>query len=78
VGARVANNVYWGAYGLSFIVCVPFVWLFRWVPADNVLFRGLATGGEDASNDAEHLVEKWKGRVSTESRAHRIIETASA
>jgi hypothetical protein len=74
--ARVANNIYWGAFGVSFLVCVPLVLAFRWMPTGNVLFQGLERGRNDACRDVERLVEKFKGESAAEPHAQVLMEFA--
>lgn len=76
--ARVANNVYWGAFGISFLVAVPVAWMFSWVPTDNVVFHGLQEGRDDACRDVDRLVGKIKGNAPHVSRAQMLIDVAGA
>ncbi|MBS0262640.1 MAG: EcsC family protein [Planctomycetes bacterium] len=78
VRARVANNVYWGAFGTSFVVCVPFAWLLQWIPRQNVVSQGLVNGRDHACSDVEQLTLKWKGESEVEPRAATMIELAGA
>jgi hypothetical protein len=76
--ARVANSIYWGAYGTTFLVCVPFAWVASLFPARNVVFRGLADGRDDGSGDADRLVAKIRGAEVVKSRSEMVIELAGA
>jgi len=78
VRARAANSVYWGSFGLSFVVCVPFVWAFGWIPTRNVLFQGFEEGQDDACRDAERLVRRLKGESNSNPRAQFLTEVAGA
>jgi hypothetical protein len=52
VGLKVAASAYWTTFGASFVVALPAVWLFQWVPANHALGRGLGAGRDDAVRDA--------------------------
>lgn len=72
---RVENNVYWGAFGVSFLMCVPVAWLLSWIPA-NPAFRGIADGRIDASTDAVRLVKKVTGVEQKPLTTEALVETA--
>ena len=78
VRARTSNSVYWGAFGTSFVLCVPFAWIGSWFPTRNPVFRGLANGQQDGSADAQRLVAELTGSNEPSTRERIAIEAASA
>ncbi|MFN0051644.1 MAG: EcsC family protein [Planctomycetales bacterium] len=58
VGANAASAMYWSTFGLSFLASVPALWMFRFVPKNHALGRGIADGRRVAVQDAVQLVER--------------------
>jgi len=74
--SRMANSAYWGSFGAGFVLSVPFAWLLRRVPTDNVVMHGLAHGRLDGQETARRAVAKLKGTAVAESRAQLILDAA--
>ena len=55
--SAVGNEVYWGAFGTSFLVCVPFAWLASFLPRGNPVMQGIADGSHDATADALRILK---------------------
>jgi hypothetical protein len=77
-GVGVAASGYWATFGVSFLVSVPFVWLFRFVPTNHALGQGMAAGRGAASNDAERLISKVKGAAAVEPQEVSLASPALA
>jgi len=74
--ARTANSIYWGSFGAGFVLSVPFAWLFRRVPTDNVVVQGIVHGQQDGQEKARHAAARLKGSAVPESRAQMILDAA--
>jgi len=60
-GAGVGASVYWVTFGVSFLISVPVVWLFRFVPTNHTLGHGMAAGKQAASRDVDRLISAIRG-----------------
>jgi len=60
VGAGASISAYWTTFGVSFLVCVPALWLFRFVPMKHALGDGMILGGRIAAHDVERLISAIK------------------
>jgi hypothetical protein len=74
---RIANSVYWGTFGVTFLICVPLVWLVDWIPSKNPVFEGLSDGRADARDEAVRLVEKLTATQHGAPVAQSLLDAAS-
>jgi len=75
-GSRVANTVYWGAFGAGFVLSAPLVWLLHYVPTENVVCRGILDGKQEGEQSARRVVGNLKGPVTQTSRAEALLDAA--
>ena len=68
-GTGACTSAYWATFGVSFLVSVPVVWLFRFLPTNHALGHGIAAGSCAASHDAVHVIEKVTRLAPTERQA---------
>ncbi len=59
----VGASAYWATFGVSFLVSVPVLWLFRFVPTNHALGRGMAAGSRAAAYDVELAMSAIKGKA---------------
>jgi hypothetical protein len=74
-GAGVVVPAYWATFGVSFLISVPVVWMFRFVPTNHALGHGMAAGKQAASHDVERLLSAIKGTAADEVPAVRGAAT---
>lgn len=75
-GIGVASTAYWSTFGIGFLVSVPVMLLAQWIPMDNAFGRGVLDGRDAAARDAEQVITKVTGGVSTATPAAPTIVAA--
>jgi len=77
VGTSASMSAYWTTFGVSFLVCVPAIWLFRLIPMKHALGEGMLAGGHTAAHDVERLISAIKSSA-TDAVPQPAITTATA
>jgi hypothetical protein len=77
VADTLASGIYWTGFAATFLISVPTVLLFGWVPRDHALGQGLADGSLDANQDVEDVLSKIKGTVVRNKPAPGIEEATA-
>lgn len=74
---RLENSVYWGAFGTTFLLCVPIAWVVSWLPQRNPVTNGIVDGKCAATSDAIQLAQKLTGMEKSLPGAEELIDVAA-
>jgi hypothetical protein len=77
VGTSASISAYWTTFGVSFLVSVPAIWLFRFIPMKHALADGMVAGGHSAGHDVERLISAIKSSA-TDATPRPAITTPTA
>lgn len=58
--SQVGTAIYWAGFGVTFLISVPTVLMFGWVPRNHALGYGMADASQAANRDLRQLLSKFK------------------
>ncbi|MSR56384.1 MAG: hypothetical protein EXS05_01765 [Planctomycetaceae bacterium] len=77
VAGQVASALYWTSFGATFLISVPTIALFGWIPGNHAVGRGFADGCHAAGQDVQRLLPKTR-RLARTSEPMPVAAVAAA